>query len=73
MRNAGTAISGSRAGIEQRLQTAFYEVQVGGADSGFLGEWLLKLAGLDLELGLDPHVEINVADNGSGGGVRVGQ
>ena len=68
-----TAEGSTDRGVQQRLQTAFDEIQVGGANSGFLGERLFELASLELELGLDPDVEINVAHNRARGGVSVGQ
>jgi hypothetical protein len=50
---AGTAEGGDHRGIEQRLQAAFNEVQIGGAGREFLSERLFELARLELELGYD--------------------
>ena len=35
---SGAAVRGGRRRVQHRLKPAFYEVQVGGADSGFLSE-----------------------------------
>ena len=61
------------AWIKQRLQAAFDEVEVGGADSGLLRERLFKLASLELEFGPDSDVEIDVANDRAGRGVGISQ
>ena len=71
--HARAAIRGPDARIQQRLQAAFDEVEVGGANARFLREGFFELARLELELGPDSDVEVNVAHDCAGGGVGVGQ
>src|SRR5580692_6236904 len=64
--DAGATVGSHRTRVQHRLQTALNEVEVGSAYTCFLSERLFELASLELEFGLDPDVEIDIADDGAG-------